>query len=117
VPRWGVTHHSHAPAHSHGAAPGGARLGMGRPGLQARLDVATGDLLFRLPVPHGIRPGTDWAALLRAAGFTDVITRSWLLLDPADPLGVDRRPDLFWPAAQTVYTGRAAEDDETGPRS
>jgi SAM-dependent methyltransferase len=132
-------------------------LGMGRPGLQARLDVATGDLLFQLPVPHGIRPGTDWAALLAAAGFIDVTTRSWLdevpapapeavrarvrdrltmvrdhlrptldpldlavvdrLLDPADPLGVDRRPDLFWLAAQTVYTGRAAEDDETGPRS
>jgi SAM-dependent methyltransferase len=122
-------------------------LGIGRPGLQGRLDVAIGEALLALPEPHGIRPGADWAALLRAAGFTDVATRSWLdevpapapdavrarirdrltlardhlglaldahdrsvverLLDPADPLGIDRRPDLFWLAAQTVHTGRA----------
>lgn len=121
-------------------------LGMGRPGLQARLDVAIGDALYARPAPHGIHPGVDWAALLHAAGFSDVATRSWLddvpapapeavrarvrdrltmvrdhlgealdaddratvdrLLDPADPLGVDRRTDLFWLAAQTVYTCR-----------
>jgi hypothetical protein len=69
VPRWGVTHHSHAPAHSHGAAPG-------------RDDVFDRD--------H------RGAEMEREA---------------------ELEPDLFWPAAQTVYTGRAAEDDETGPRS
>jgi SAM-dependent methyltransferase len=122
-------------------------LGIGRPGLQARLDVVIGEALLSLPEPHAIRPGADWAALLRAAGFSAVATRSWLdevpapapeavrarvrdrltmvldhlgrsldphdrsvlerLLDPADPLGVDRRPDLFWLSAQTVHTGRA----------
>jgi SAM-dependent methyltransferase len=122
-------------------------LRLGRPGLQARLDVALGEALFSLPGRHGIRPGTDWAGLLRAAGFSDVVTRSWLhdvpapapdavrarvrdrllmardhlgefltsddraaldrLIDPDDPLGVDRRPDLFWLTVQTVYTGRA----------
>ena len=122
-------------------------LGIGRPGLQARLDVAVGEAMLALPEPHGIRPGTDWAGLLRAAGFTEVATRSWLdevpapapeavrarvrdrltishdrlgalldphdrsvverLLDPAEPLGIDRRPDLFWLTAQTVHTGRA----------
>jgi len=122
-------------------------LGFGRPNLQARLDVAQGDALHSLPGHQGIRPGTDWAALLRAAGFSEVATRSWLvdlpapapdavrahvhdrlaltrdrlgpylqpddlaavdrLVDPADPLGVARRPDLFWLFAQTVHTGRA----------
>ncbi|MGZ4658542.1 MAG: class I SAM-dependent methyltransferase [Blastococcus sp.] len=53
-------------------------LGFGRPGLQARLDVALGEALLSLPGPQGIRPGTDWAGLLRAAGFSEVVTRSWL---------------------------------------
>lgn len=122
-------------------------LGVGRPDLQARLDVAMGEALHSLAEHQAIRPGTDWAGLLRAAGFSDVVTRSWLddvpapapdavrarvrdrlvmakdrlgeylgsddlavvarLVDPADPLGVARRPDLFWLSAQTVHTGRA----------
>ena len=122
-------------------------LGVGRPGLQARLDVAMSEALLSLPGRHGIRPGTDWAGLLRAAGFSDVATRNWLddvpapapaavrarvrdrllmardglaehlepgdlaavgrLVDPADPLGVTLRPDLFWLSVQTVHSGRA----------
>jgi SAM-dependent methyltransferase len=121
-------------------------LGIGRPGLQARLDVVVGEALLDLPESRGIRPGADWAALLRAAGFSEVASRSWLdevpapapeavrarvrdrltmardhlaaqldphdssvidrLLDPGEPLGIDRRPDLFWLTAQTVHTGR-----------
>ena len=122
-------------------------LGIGRPGLQARLDVALTEALLALESEHAIRPGIDWAGLLRGAGYRDARTRSWLhdvpapapgpvrarvrhglstarerftdaldaedrttldrLLDPADPLGVDRRPDLFWLAAHTVFAGRA----------
>ncbi|MEN2422980.1 methyltransferase [Streptomyces rimosus] len=44
------------------------------------------------------------------AEFLDEDDRATLarLLDPDDPLGATRRPDLFWLSAQTFHTARAA---------
>jgi SAM-dependent methyltransferase len=53
-------------------------LGVGRPGLQARLDAVVIEGLAALPPPHTIALGVSWPALLRKARFAAVRTRSWL---------------------------------------
>ncbi|GAA2447292.1 class I SAM-dependent methyltransferase [Streptomyces macrosporus] len=126
-------------------------LGFGRPGLQARLDVALEESFARMraELPGSVAVVEHWPGMLEAAGLTDVYSRTFLvdrpaplaegprrsvrqmleryrevladfldaedkatldrLLDPDDPAGVDRRPDLFLLAARTVHFGRRPE--------
>jgi SAM-dependent methyltransferase len=99
----GVLHHLPDPARALGAirdrlGPGGALvavegglpvrwapddLGIGRPGLQSRLDAAVIEGLAALPPPHTVRLDVSWPAMLRSAGFLAVETRSWLQELPA----------------------------------
>ncbi|MFB7864021.1 class I SAM-dependent methyltransferase [Streptomyces sp. NPDC056069] len=122
--------------------------GVGRPGLEARIDAASADWFgeMRAALPDSKEEIDDWAGLLADAGLTPSGTRSFLsdlpaplpdvvreqivahyerqrsglaecladddraaldrLLDPADPLSLHRRPDLFLLAARTVHTAR-----------
>jgi SAM-dependent methyltransferase len=56
-------------------------LGVGEPGLEDRLNAAEGAWFARMraSIPGAVRAPTGWPALLRAAGLTDVVTRSFLL--------------------------------------
>ncbi|MEU8760557.1 methyltransferase [Streptomyces sp. NPDC048659] len=122
--------------------------GVGRPGLEARIDAAAADWFgaMRASLPDAKDEMDDWNALLTGAGLTPSGTRSFLsdvpaplpdavrgqivahyerqreglagsladddraaldrLLDPADPLSLHRRADLFLLSARTVHTGR-----------
>ncbi|MEU6975257.1 methyltransferase domain-containing protein [Streptomyces sp. NPDC046371] len=122
--------------------------GVGRPGLEARIDAAAADWFgeMRASLPDAKEEIDDWNALLTGAGLTPSGTRSFLsdvpaplpaevrgqivahyerqrgglveslaaddraaldrLLDPADPLSLHRRPDLFLLTARTVHTAR-----------
>lgn len=122
-------------------------IGIGRPGLQIRLDVAMAERFERMraELPGSVAVVEDWPAMLRSAGLVGVRTQTFLvdhpapladgprrsvrhtlerfytlvdeldaddkatldrLLDPDDPAGIDRRPDLFLLAARTVNFGR-----------
>jgi SAM-dependent methyltransferase len=70
-------------------------IGIGRPGLQARLDAAAEDWFTRM---RAALPGTretveDWPGLLAAGGLTPVASRTFLLDLPA-PLGAAARDYL-----------------------
>lgn len=60
-------------------------IGIGRPGLQARLDVATEDWFaaMRAGLPGTIEVDEDWPALLRRAGLEATAARSFLVDLPA----------------------------------
>ncbi|MGW7383014.1 class I SAM-dependent methyltransferase [Streptomyces sp. NPDC054794] len=121
-------------------------LGIGRPGLQARLDVLQEEWFaqMRADLPGAVAETEDWPALLTSVGLKHTRTRSFLLdlpapaserarayvaaqfsrfrddlgdaldaddratldrlLDPTDPAGVHRRPDVFVLSAYTVHT-------------
>ncbi|MDI3385339.1 class I SAM-dependent methyltransferase [Streptomyces sp. B-S-A8] len=125
-------------------------IGIGRPGLQARLDAAQETWFneMRAALPDAKDEVEDWGALLTAAGLAHVETRTHLLdlpapasgtvrahvadvlgrragglregldaddaatvgrlLDPDDEAGLDRRPDVFLLATQTVHLGKRA---------
>lgn len=120
-------------------------IGIGRPGLQARLEAAREEWFaaMRSALPDARHEVEDWPALLAAAGLKPAGTRSFLLdlpapvppkvrdhliamlerereataehlpaedlatldrlLDPDDPAGLRRRPDVFLLDAQTVH--------------
>lgn len=121
--------------------------GLGRPGLEERLDVARSEWFnqMRDETADSVAVIEDWSSMLRSAGLTDVYSKTFLidhpaplaerlrgfvrdsldrarqfedlldaedvqtvqrLLDPDDPLGVDRRADLFLKSARTVHFGR-----------
>jgi SAM-dependent methyltransferase len=122
-------------------------IGIGRPGLQIRLDAARERWfeIMRAELPGSTTVVEDWPAMLRRAGLTDVVSftslldlpaplgetaRAFLyadltrlretvgealdvqdrttlgvLLDPAAPGGILRRPDAFLLSATTVFTG------------
>lgn len=124
-------------------------IGIGRPGLEARLEVAGEDWFaeMRAETDDTTAVVEDWATLLANAGLEPVGTRSFLvdhpapldpalrtivvngwqgrrdriephlsdtdratldrLLDPADPVSLHRRSDLFMLSARTVIAGRA----------
>ena len=124
-------------------------IGIGRPGLQARLDAVAEEWFtqMRAELPDAAVDVEDWPAFLADAGLRAPLTRSFLLdlpaplsgdarefisanltrsseafaerldaddlgvlarlIDPEDPAGVTRRPDIFLLAAQTVHTARA----------
>ncbi|MET7855643.1 class I SAM-dependent methyltransferase [Streptomyces sp. NPDC005318] len=123
-------------------------IGIGRPGLEARLDALTADWFeeMRAALPEAKREIEDWSALFAAVGLSPQGTRSFLLdlpaplpdrardpviaefarrretysdvladddlavldrlLDPDDPAGLRRRPDVFLLTARTVHLGR-----------
>ncbi|MFB6633066.1 class I SAM-dependent methyltransferase [Streptomyces sp. NPDC056362] len=123
-------------------------IGIGRPGLEARLDAAHATWFgeMRAELPGSKDEPDDWRALLTAAGLTPAGTRTFLvdlpapvspavrelvlahygrlrdgmaarldaddketldrLLDPADPLSLHHRTDLFHLTAHTVHTAR-----------
>lgn len=60
-------------------------IGIGRPGLQARLDVVQEDWFTRMraELPDSVAETEDWPALLTAAGLKPTRTRSFLLDLPA----------------------------------
>ncbi|WP_073951747.1 class I SAM-dependent methyltransferase [Streptomyces kebangsaanensis] len=60
-------------------------IGIGRPGLQARLDVVQEDRFIRMraELPGSVAETEDWPALLTAAGLKPTRTRSFLLDLPA----------------------------------
>ncbi|MCX4967431.1 class I SAM-dependent methyltransferase [Streptomyces sp. NBC_00654] len=70
-------------------------IGMGRPGLQARLDAASedafGDMRDRLP--GSVRTVEDWPAMLARAGLIPSGTRSFFT-DLPSPLGMPAREHL-----------------------
>lgn len=123
-------------------------IGMGRPGLEARLEAINADRFenMRAALPGTKRETEDWSALFTAVGLEPQGTRSFLLdlpaplpdrardhvvadltrrremfeddlsaediavldrlLDPEDPAGLRRRPDVFLLSARTVHLGR-----------
>lgn len=120
-------------------------IGIGRPGLQPRLNAAREEwfIAMRSSLPDVRREVEDWSALLAAAGLAPKGARSFLLdlpapvspqvrdylitmterereafaeylsaedlatldrlLDPDDPAGLRRRPDVFLLDVQTVH--------------
>ncbi|WP_327371280.1 class I SAM-dependent methyltransferase [Streptomyces sp. NBC_01217] len=123
-------------------------IGMGRPGLEARLDAITAEWFedMRAALPDAKREIEDWSALFAAVGLHPQGTRSFLLdlpaplsepardhviaefarrremltealtpediavldrlLDPEDPAGLRRRPDVFLLMVRTVHLAR-----------
>lgn len=69
--------------------------GIGRPGLQARLDAAWEEefAAMRAELPGAVRVVEDWPAMLAAAGLVPSGTRSFLTEHPA-PLGTAAREHL-----------------------
>jgi SAM-dependent methyltransferase len=123
--------------------------GIGRPGLEARLEVVLGDWFseMRAAQPGAVSAVEHWPEILAGAGLTPCGTRSFLvdhpaplapaaravvadwwgglherlgdriaaddratlerMVDPEDPEGLNRRPDVFVLQASTVHAGRA----------
>ncbi|MER5986641.1 class I SAM-dependent methyltransferase [Streptomyces sp. NPDC001787] len=70
-------------------------IGMGRPGLQARLDAASEDAFgdMRDQLPGSVRTVEDWPAMLARAGLIPSGTRSFFT-DLPSPLGMPAREHL-----------------------
>ncbi|MED7952144.1 hypothetical protein PUR56_25695, partial [Streptomyces sp. BE303] len=67
-------------------------LGLGRPGLQARLDAAHEDTFsgMRAELPGSVATVEDWPAMLAAASLVPSGTRTFLADRPAPPDGPAR---------------------------
>ncbi|MFK0291217.1 class I SAM-dependent methyltransferase [Streptomyces sp. NPDC090442] len=89
-------------------------LGIGRPGLQARLDAAAEDWFteMRAALPDATDTLEDWPAFLANAGLRTPSTRSFLLDLPA-PLPDDARRQLQATLGRAVesYSDRLDPDD------
>lgn len=90
-------------------------IGGGRPGLEARLDVAeeTWFAAMRGELPGAVRRPDDWPRMLVDAGLHHVVTRSFLLDRPA-PLGEQDRQhvrDVFRRRAEHGHAQLDAEDN------
>lgn len=70
-------------------------IGIGRPGLEARLDAAMAEWFneMRADLPDTVAAVEDWAAMLRAAGLSEVRSQSFLIDHPA-PLAAGPRQSL-----------------------
>lgn len=81
-------------------------VGVGRPGLEARLDAAHNEwfLAWFESRPGAVRDGRGWPELLRSAGLADVTSRS-VLLDLPAPLAPAAREVVL--AELTARVGRA----------
>jgi SAM-dependent methyltransferase len=87
-------------------------LGVGRPGLQARLDAVVVQALTELPPPHTVSLGISWPVLLRSAGFGDVRTKSWLQeIPPPTPDRVRERIRGHLGTLRRSFGDRLADDD------
>ncbi|MFI9245968.1 class I SAM-dependent methyltransferase [Streptomyces sp. NPDC053086] len=86
-------------------------IGMGRPGLQARLDALAEDWFARMraDLPNSVAATEDWPALLTAAGLRHTRTRTFLLDLPA-PAG-DRARAYVAAHLSRVREGLAATLD------
>ncbi|MFC0598744.1 class I SAM-dependent methyltransferase [Streptomyces palmae] len=60
-------------------------LGFGRPGLEARLDAVSAERFARMraELPGSVAVVEDWPGMLRAAGLTEVHSRTYLVDHPA----------------------------------
>lgn len=67
-------------------------IGIGRPGLEARLEAINADRFddMRAGLPHATREVEDWSALFAAVGLEPQGTRSFLLDLPAPLTGIAR---------------------------
>ncbi|MDI3417333.1 class I SAM-dependent methyltransferase [Streptomyces luteolus] len=92
-------------------------IGIGRPGLQARLDVAQEDRFneMRAALPDVKDEAEDWGALLTAAGLTHAETRTHLLdlPAPASPTVRAHVADLFGRLSGGLREGLDADDAAT----
>jgi SAM-dependent methyltransferase len=82
-------------------------IGLGRPGLQARLDAGHEDgfTSMRAELPGSVDRGEDWPAMLACAGLVPTGTRTFLTDLPA-PLGL--------PAREYLHTRLARQRDQFG---
>jgi SAM-dependent methyltransferase len=89
-------------------------IGVGRPGLHARLDAAAEDWFIRMraALPGARETVEDWPGLLAAGGLTPVASRTFLLDLPA-PLGAEGRDYLHRDLARQrdTYGDSLAPDD------
>ncbi|MDJ0462766.1 class I SAM-dependent methyltransferase [Streptomyces sp. H27-C3] len=91
-------------------------IGIGRPGLEARIEAVTGDWFagMRAELPGVKQEAEDWSALLAAAGLTPAGTRSFLL-DLAAPLTGEAREQVVdtFARQRDKLADRLAADDIT----
>lgn len=87
-------------------------IGIGRPGLQARLDAVQEDRFaeMRASLPDAVAETEDWPALLTAAGLKHTGSRSFLLDLPAP--ASDRARDYL---AASLTRLRESQDDRLDP--
>ncbi|WP_049571631.1 class I SAM-dependent methyltransferase [Streptomyces sp. SBT349] len=89
-------------------------IGLGRPGLQPRLDAGNDEWFdeMRAGLPGAVAAVEDWPALLAGAGLVPTGTRTFLADHPA-PLGMDARRYLHGHLTRLrgAAEGRLAPDD------
>ncbi|MHC0432155.1 class I SAM-dependent methyltransferase [Streptomyces sp. O3] len=87
-------------------------IGIGRPGLQSRLDAANEDVFagMRAAIPGAKDDAEDWPALLDSAGLRHTATRSYLLDLPA-PL----TPEALAHVTETLTRYRESFADRLAP--
>lgn len=90
--------------------------GIGRPGLEARLDAALEDWFSEMRAAQpGARSAVEhWPGILAGAGLSPCGTRSFLVDHPA-PLDAETRAVLadWWDGIRERVTDRISEDDRT----
>ncbi|MET7617542.1 class I SAM-dependent methyltransferase [Streptomyces sp. NPDC005408] len=89
-------------------------IGIGRPGLESRLEAAAGEwfIEMRAELPGAKDEVEDWRALLAAAGLTPSGTRSFLLDIPAPvPEAVREHGVAEFGWQRKMLDGRLAADD------
>ncbi|MFG3252386.1 class I SAM-dependent methyltransferase [Streptomyces sp. NPDC048172] len=89
-------------------------IGLGRPGLQARLDAANEEWFgeMRDDLPDAVRTVEDWPAMLTEAGLTPAGSRTFVT-ELRAPLGAAAREHLvaYTARAREVLADRLAKDD------
>ncbi|GAA2074590.1 class I SAM-dependent methyltransferase [Streptomyces albiaxialis] len=89
-------------------------IGLGRPGLQARLDAANEEWFgeMRDDLPDAVRTVEDWPAMLAAAGLTPTGSRTFVT-ELRAPLGETAREHLvaYASRAREALADRLAKDD------
>ncbi|OAR23420.1 SAM-dependent methyltransferase [Streptomyces sp. ERV7] len=89
-------------------------IGMGEPGLEARIDVLVDERFARMraELPEAKEETEDWAALLTSVGLTSPATRSFLVDFPAplDPAVREQVAYAFARTSETVGDQLSAQD-------
>ncbi|MFF3551974.1 class I SAM-dependent methyltransferase [Streptomyces tsukubensis] len=89
-------------------------IGIGRPGLEARIDAVQSDWFSRMraELPGAKEEVEDWRALLTAAGLADTATRSFLLDLPAPlPEAAREHVTAVFARRRESAEGLLADDD------